>query len=47
MATAQSPRDGTVQVEFVTPSGDEGESHLNPGTEVELMADYDFEEEEW
>lgn len=36
-----------MRIEFVTLSGDEGEAHLNPGSDVELMADYDFEEEEW
>lgn len=36
-----------MRIEFVTSSGDSGETHLDPASEVALMGDYDFEEEEW
>ena len=37
----------TVRIEFVTSSGDSGETHVDPASELTLMGDFDFEEEEW
>jgi hypothetical protein len=42
-----SHRSGSIRIVFSTQGGDTGEAHFPAGVPVDIMAAFDFEEEEW
>ena len=47
LETGRSHRPDSVRIVFATQGGDTGEAHLTGDTAVDIMAAFDFEEEEW